>query len=67
MSTGINPFFIIHGYDTPLLDYNIIAADKENRGARTPVKIREKNNQQTPGGLRFRLGGYYVRIGYLLK
>ena len=41
-STGINPFFIIHGYNTPLLDYNIVTVNMENRGAHTPVKIREK-------------------------
>ena len=28
--------------NTLLLDYNITAANTENRGARTPVKIREK-------------------------
>ena len=33
--TGINPFFITHRYNTPLLDYNIAAADgMEDRGAR---------------------------------
>ena len=38
--TGINPFFITHGYNTPLLNYNIIAADgTENRGARTPAEM----------------------------
>ena len=38
--TGINPFFITYGYNTPLLDYNITAADgTENRGARTPAEI----------------------------
>ena len=40
MSTGINPFFITHGYNTPLLDYNITAAaGTRNRGARTPAEI----------------------------
>ena len=40
MSTGINPFFITHGYNTPLLNYNIAAADgTENRGARTPAEM----------------------------
>ena len=43
MFTGINPFFITHKYNTPLLDYNIIAADgTEDRGARTPAEIRNK-------------------------
>ena len=38
--TGINPFFITHGYNTPLLDYDIIAVDNtEDRGARTPVEM----------------------------
>ena len=37
---GINPFFITHGYDTSLLDYDIIAAAGiRNRGARTPAEI----------------------------
>ena len=31
-----------HGYNTPLLNYNITTANVENRGARTPVKIGEK-------------------------
>ena len=40
MSTGINPFFMTHGYNTPLLNYDIAAADgTENRGARTPVEM----------------------------
>ena len=39
-STGINPFFITHGYNTLLLDYDIAAADgTENRGARTPAEM----------------------------
>ena len=39
-SAGINPFFITHGYNTPLLDYNIAAAKgTENCGARTPAEI----------------------------
>ena len=43
MSTGINPFFITHGYNTPLLDYNITAAaGTGDRGARTPAKIRNE-------------------------
>ena len=42
MFTGINLFFTIHRYNTPLLDYNIAAADTENRGARTPAEIGEK-------------------------
>ena len=41
-STGINPFFITYGYNSPLLDYDIAAANTENRGARTPAEIREK-------------------------
>ena len=40
--TGINPFFIIYGYNTLLLDYDIAAANAEDRGARTLVKIQEK-------------------------
>ena len=36
----INPFFITHGYNTPLLDYDIAAADgTEDRGARSPAEI----------------------------
>ena len=39
-STGINPFFITYGYNTPLLDYNITAADgTEDRDARTPAEM----------------------------
>ena len=41
-STGINPFFITHGYNTLLLDYNIAAAGTEDRGARTPAEIGKK-------------------------
>ena len=41
-STGINPFFITHGYNTPLLNYDIAATNAEDHGARTPAKIREK-------------------------
>ena len=38
--TGISPFFIAHGYNTPLLDYNITAAaGMRDRGARTPADI----------------------------
>ena len=41
--TGINPFFITHEYNTPLLNYNIAAADgTEDRGARTPAEIRNE-------------------------
>ena len=41
--TGINPFFITHGYNTPLLNYNIAAADgTEDRGTRTPAEIRNE-------------------------
>ena len=37
---GMNLFFIIHGYNTSLLDYDITAAaGTENRGARTPADI----------------------------
>ena len=40
---GISPFFMTHGYNTPLLDYNIAAAaDTEDRGARTPAEIRKE-------------------------
>ena len=40
---GINPFFITHGYNTPLLDYNIAAANgTENRGVYTPVEMGNK-------------------------
>ena len=42
-STGINPFFITHGYNAPLLDYNIAAAAGiGNRGTRTPAGIRNE-------------------------
>ena len=40
--TRINPFFITHGYNTPLLNYNIAAASTENRGACTPAEMGEK-------------------------
>ena len=40
---GINPFFITHGYNTLLLDYDITAAAGiGNRGARTPAEIRNE-------------------------
>ena len=42
MSTGINLFFMVHGYNTPLLDYNTITADIENHGTRTPTEMGEK-------------------------
>ena len=43
MSTGINPFFITHGYNTPLLNYNVTAANgMKDRGARTPAEMRNK-------------------------
>ena len=43
ISTGINPFFITHEYNTPLLNYNIAAADgTEDRGARTPAEMGNK-------------------------
>ena len=36
----MNPFFITHRYNTPLLDYNITAAaGTENRGIRTPAEM----------------------------
>ena len=42
-STGINPFFITHGYNTPLLDYDVAAAaGMENRGLRTPAEMRNE-------------------------
>ena len=31
-----------YGYNTPLLDYDIAAANAEDRGARTPVEMEEK-------------------------
>ena len=32
-----------HGYNTPLLDYNIAAADgTEDRGVRTPAEMRNE-------------------------
>ena len=31
-----------HGYNTPLLNYNIAAASAKDRGARTPTEIGEK-------------------------
>ena len=40
MSIGINLFFITHGYNTPLLNYNItVTAGTENHGARTPAEM----------------------------
>ena len=42
MFIRINPFFITHGYNTPLLNYDITAANAENRGARTPTEMGEK-------------------------
>ena len=42
-STGINLFFITHGYNTLLLNYNITAAaGTGNRGARTPAEMGNK-------------------------
>ena len=39
----MNPFFITHEYNTPLLEYNITAAaGTENRGACTPADIRNE-------------------------
>ena len=40
--TGINPFFITHGYNTPLLNYDIAAASAEDRGVRTLAEMGEK-------------------------
>ena len=38
--TGINLFSMTHGYNTPLLDYDIAVTDgMEDRGARTPAEI----------------------------
>ena len=43
ISTGINPFFITYGYNTPLLNYDIAAANgTEDRGARTPAEMGNK-------------------------
>ena len=40
---GISLFFITHGYNTLLLNYDITAAvNTENRGARTPAEIGKK-------------------------
>ena len=40
---GINLFFITHGYNTLLLNYDITAAaGTENRGARTPAEMGNK-------------------------
>ena len=42
-SIGINPFFITYGYNTPLLNYDITAANgTEDRGARTPAEMGNK-------------------------
>ena len=39
-STEISPFFMTHGYNTPLLDYDIAAAaGTGNRDARTPAEM----------------------------
>ena len=38
--TGISPFFITHGYNTLLLDYDIATANgTEDRSARTPAEM----------------------------
>ena len=43
MLMGINLFFITHGYNTPLLDYDIAAVvGIGNRGARTPAEMGNK-------------------------
>ena len=40
---GIDPFFIIHGYNTPSLNYDIAAAvNTEDRGARTTAEIKKE-------------------------
>ena len=40
---GINLFFINHGYNIPLLNYDIAAAaGTEDRGACTPVEMGKK-------------------------
>ena len=40
MFMGISPFFMTYGYNTPLLDYDIAAANgTEDRGARTPAEM----------------------------
>ena len=36
---GISPFFMTHGYNALLLDYDIAAAGTGNRGARTPAEM----------------------------
>ena len=43
ISTGINPFFITHGYNTLLLNYDITAAaGTGNHGAHIPAEIGNK-------------------------
>ena len=42
MFMGINPFFITYKYNTPLLNYDIAAANAEDRGARTPAEMGEE-------------------------
>ena len=43
MSIGISLCFITHGYNTPLLDYDIATtAGTRNRGVRTPADIRSE-------------------------
>ena len=40
MFMGISPFFMTYEYNTPLLDYDIAAANgMEDRGARTPAEM----------------------------
>ena len=66
MFTGINVFFITHGYNTSLLNYDITAAaGTGDRGARTPRGYKERNNQETLKNLRFCLGNNRVRTGRL--
>ena len=42
MFTGINPFFMTYGYNTPLLNYDIAAVNAEDRSACTLAEIGEK-------------------------
>ena len=43
MFTEISLFFIIHGYNIPLLNYNIsITPGIRNRGVRTYIEIRNE-------------------------
>ena len=54
MSTGINPFFMTHGYNAPLLDYDIAAAAGiENRGAHTPAEMGNEITRKLPEASNF--------------